>query len=163
MTSPNFIPAHRLASRQRHRRRRLWILACIAYAIGLLGASTSGSALCHEDTDALTGQIATTIEQIDRNQRATERLQDTLAVARATLQANRAVADQPDWSILLAAVADCLDDDVFLTRFDLQPAPKIARPARLPQMPGQPPRAPRPTAPTATNLVALAGFGRLLG
>lgn len=160
MTSPNFIPAHRLAARQRRRRSRLWIVACVAYAIGLLGASTSGSVLWHDDTGALTDRIAATIERIDRDQRATERLQDTLAVARVTLQANRAVADQPDWSILLAAVADCLDDDVFLTRLDLQPAPKIARPPRLPQMPGRPPQPLQPTAPTATNLVTLVGFGR---
>ena len=160
MTSPNFIPAHRLAAQQRRRRRRLWIVACIAYAAGLLVASTGGSALWHDDTDALTGRTAATIEQIDHDERATKRLQDKLAVARVTLQANRAVADQPDWSILLAAVADCLDDDVFLTRFDLQPAPKIVPPPRLPQMPGQPWRPPRPTASTATNLVTLVGFGR---
>ena len=76
----------------------------------------------HKRPEDLAAAIDETVLQTEQVRRTTEQLRRDLQHDEAALQAARELADQPDWSVLLAAVSSQLGDDVFLARVELAPA-----------------------------------------
>lgn len=115
MADSNLIPAYRRDARLRSIRLRQWSITCIVYA-GVLGL---GYGMCRGvwieagDPARELGEVA---EQIDRSNEAIDVLSKELATARLMLDSTLKVADQPDWSVLLALTARTLGDQIVLER-----------------------------------------------
>jgi len=120
MRSVNFIPARRLAARSRRRRRNRWAVTMSVYALMLVGVYGGAYALWGGGHVALADEERRTTLRIEQSKRDIHTLQEELTAGEATLKANRALTDQPDWSILLALVARDLNDEVVLTRCELK-------------------------------------------
>lgn len=121
MTSFNLIPGHRREARRRQRRTRAWAIGCAAYATVLLGAYVLSRATWSGPDSALAGDLVETAAQTEQQSRQVLILRGQIQKARLTLESNRAVGDQPDWSVVLALLARNLDDDLVLKRCKLQP------------------------------------------
>ena len=148
MQAFNFIPTHRLEADHRQHRRRGWIAACVTYGVVLVSLSLGGWMVWWEDAGALADQLATAEDQFVQTRRLADSARDHLAMSEVTLQANRAISDQPDWSVLLALLSETLDDEVFLSTVALAPPMPAAPHAR----PGD-----RAAGPYRLNV---SGYGR---
>jgi hypothetical protein len=73
------------------------------------------------DPDASAAGLRETALRIEKAHQAIEDAQRELATAERTLKANRAVGNQPDWSLLLALLARNLGDQVVLSQCELKP------------------------------------------
>lgn len=114
MKSVNLIPAPRRDSKRRRKHRNICAAACGAYAL-LLAASLGMAYLAWSGVGAsLDEQLAQLDTTIDRAERQASEVRTELAAARATIEANRTVAEQPDWSVLLALLATTTGEDVVL-------------------------------------------------
>ena len=122
MESTNFIPSYRRDLRIRRRRRRGWTVGLTTYAVVLAASSLMAWLAGHKQPEDLAAAIDQTLLQTDQVRRTTEQLRLDLQQDQASLRAARDLADQPDWSVLLAAVSSQLGDDVFLARLELAPA-----------------------------------------
>ena len=151
MTGVNLIPAYRSDTRKRRRRLRRWAALCLGYCVLLGAAYGLCDALFGSDHRALAGEFGKAAQQIAKANRQIQGLQKELAENERLLSANRALADQPDWSLLLAVLAKTLGDQVVLKSCEVKPAwigPGSA--ATL-----------VPAASQATSFVlAVRGFGR---
>ena len=119
--SVNLIPLRRMQARHRDVRVRRWIVITVAYvALLVVGCgvtdvlwSRPGRAISEELT-ALDRQLADLTRQISL-------VQPELAEGKSQLEASRAVAIQPDWSLLLALLSRLRGDSVVLERCVLTP------------------------------------------
>ena len=144
MKSINLIPAARRDAKRRRKHRNACVTACCAYGVVLLGAlglvhvvSTGGRG------EPVAAGLAKAEADIERYQQQSTAARSELAAAKATIEANRTVAEQPDWSILLALLAKATGEDVVLRSVLVAPptnAPMSA--AAAPGKPGAPPPAP---------------------
>lgn len=126
-----------------------------AYAAVLLGAYAVCAGVCGTDDEALDDDLREARIEIDAATHELEQLQGRLEEAKLKLEANRAVGEQPDWSVLLGALAKGLDDEIVLTRCHLKGPDERGRPGA-----GQ---APEPTAAGAGPerfSLETSGFGR---
>lgn len=117
----NFVPAPRRISRQRQSRIKLWIAITCAYSVVLavvfaVFQSMAGSAV--ENVDQELGQVSSDIQSTNQN---ISEVLPSLTESRLTLQASRAVGNQPDWSVLMALVASRLNERVVLSHCSLTP------------------------------------------
>ena len=163
----NLIPAYRHEARRRRSRGRRWVAACVMYAAALVfGYGICQATLGGEDP-RLIEELTASREDVTRADATAARLRPELAEAQAKLDATRAVALQPDWSILLAAMARSLGDDIVLASCTLEtqtinptnaqtPAPAVA-PTAGPNKPGDKPAA---AAERVQVVVNVTGFGR---
>ena len=127
MKTMNFIPVHRQVLRRQRRRRRIWTVVCIAYALPLIGLASAACLVIKDESPVHETQLGITIGKIEQTQQAIREARARLAPARAQLEATESISLRPDWSILLAHVARQLADDVFLSRVELnQPTPSPA-------------------------------------
>jgi len=130
----NLIPASRRQARRRRARRRGWLGLCAVYGALLLAsylvfhlAWGSGDRSVPDELR----QTAATIEQLRVESAEAER---KLAQAQSALSASRAIGTQPELSVLLALLAKSLDDELVLSRCQLewlqQPGPATVRYSR---------------------------------
>ncbi|KPK79721.1 MAG: hypothetical protein AMJ81_12915 [Phycisphaerae bacterium SM23_33] len=158
MIRANLIPAARQEAKQQRARRRAWLGVCGAYA-GLL---LTGYALCAAawgaDGRGLQDQLANEEADIKTSKAELGTLHQKLEQARRKLQANRAVGDQPDWSVLLAVLASSLDDELVLTLCKLHELGQPAEPRPPMRARGVPPAA----APAGQEqfLLTIGGYAR---
>ncbi len=163
MNGVNFIPRARRELAERRSRLRAWTIGSAAYA--LLGAvvfAASGTAAVVEDP-AVAQQLAQLPGEIDTSRRALRNVQAQLAEAHAKLDAARAVAEQPDWSVLLGLLAQSLGEEIVLTSCKLdsdalageRPVPAQRAGAGTKASEPQPPR-----LTAARYTVLLSGLGR---
>jgi len=139
MTVTNFIPTRRRVLRQQRRRRRIWTVVCVAYALPLIGLSATAWMLVDDNGSDYTTQLRLTIGHIEQTREAIRRTNQRLSPARARLVATEAISLRPDWSILLAQVAKQMGEDVFLSRVELaQSKAKSPVPAETPASPVRP-------------------------
>ena len=114
----NLIPSPKLLATQRRKQTRKWAAACLAYSVMLVGVYAGcrmrwgGNDVQGGEMSAVTGVITTYNRQIAAVKNAAPALQ-------AKIDANKAVGQQPDWSILLALLARNLGDDVVLKHCQL--------------------------------------------
>ena len=128
MKNVNLIPAPRREAKLRQRRRRVCMLACGGYAMALALAvggahlfwNGSAGGAGGESVDA---RLAATDGDVKRLERQSDEVRTELLAARATIEANRTVAEQPDWSILLSLLARLTGEDVVLRSIAVGPPP----------------------------------------
>ena len=148
ITPINLVPAPRRIARQRNVRVRRWVIACAAWAVALVLGYAAYRASWDPGPADLPNRIAEQHARAQQLQTAMHTHATQLADTTRLLRANAAVEAQPDWSALLAMIADALGDQVVLTGCNLAPMPA--------------PDAPREQAMLAPigYRVRLRGFGR---
>ena len=151
MKTVNLIPAPRRDAKRRRRHRAVCAAACGAYAL-LLGCAVGVAHLVSPGGgESVEARLAAVDKDIARLERDSSAARAELAVARATVEANRTVAEQPDWSVLLALLAQTTGDDVVLRSISVAPPLASATPAPAAA-------AAKPLAPEV--VLEVAGIGR---
>lgn len=157
MESRNLIPVYRLAARSRRRRLQAWIIGGAVYATVLLAAYGVCRLMWSEDRTVLAAdltQIGAKINETGQTVRGLQRQEETQELA---LRANQALANQPDWSVLLAALPMKLGDDLVLRRCEIRPIntdpPKASGS-------GESVPATVQTGATTAYILKLSGYGR---
>lgn len=123
MKGVNLIPQSLRAARSRRRRMRRWTLACAAYGAALLMSCAVIRGLWSSDSRTLNSDIAATAHRIDDANRMIAGLRVQVADLQEKSRTSTAIADQPDWSILLAALSATTDEELVLREVRLGPAP----------------------------------------
>ena len=157
MRSRNLMPSYRRESARRRRLLKVWAVAVAVYAAALLGATLLGRTLWGVDTAGLALRRQATRLRIEEARRRIQVAEARLAEARRTLQANRRIAGHPDWSLLLALLAQPLGEGAVLRGCILAPA-KGEGPGRGAAL-GPAPTAPTDDRPTGWRL-QINGFAR---
>ena len=123
MNSVNLIPAPRLVARKRRVHLRRCATVCCAWAVASAVAAFAAHAMWRQADDSRADErLSTVSDDIARTERAISVAKTQLAAAQSTLRANQAIANQPDWSILLAVLARGIGDDVVLRSCHVHPA-----------------------------------------
>ena len=149
MKSVNLIPAHRTAAKRRRVHLRRCAAGCAAWAVLSAVAAGAAHAMWRTADDSVAAErLAAVNDEIERTERAIASARVKLAAAQSTLRANQAIANQPDWSILLAVLAKGIGDDVVLKSCHVRPIPAAGSP-----------EARRSAAPAAVAPGAPAGSG----
>ncbi len=120
MTCINLIPAHRIERRMFRVRLRRWCAGCTIYCVVAWSVCVAYTAAYDRTGDDLGRGIATTAIQITEVNDAIASVQLQLSEAERKLNASRAVTLQPDWSVLLALLADSRGKNVVLNFCQVQ-------------------------------------------
>lgn len=132
MKSVNLIPALRRDAKRRRAHVAVAAAACGAYAAVLacgLGAAHLVWAADRGAAEGVARRLDTTHDDIRRLTGRAAELRAELTRARATLEANRTIAEQPDWSVLMALLAGTTGDDVVLRSVSVAPPPATSNTA----------------------------------
>ena len=121
MTRANLIPARRLEKRRRIRRAQAWAVALGAYGALLIGAYVACFAFGQDDSGAIFKDMSETTARFRASGEQIQELRTSVAEASQQLAAARLLAQNPDWSLLLAMVARSLSTEVVLERCSLAP------------------------------------------
>lgn len=121
MRSPhiNLIPVDRRRAARCRTRIRAWLVIGTTYALFLVVATLVVRLVWSFDNGALEQELAEVTSARNQNDLDVIRLKRQIRQLRADVEANRAVSDQADWSILLALLAAELDDQIVLRRCQL--------------------------------------------
>jgi len=134
----NLIPAPRREARARRRHLRALGTVVGAYAAVVLAGYAVCFALSDDGAEAVARQMTRTQGEVSEHRREVRRLGAQIATVRRELAATRSVAQHPDWSLLLAVLAETLSDELVLERCALEPIeppPGRARDAPDPNSP----------------------------
>jgi hypothetical protein len=143
MKAINLIPAARRDAKRRRKHRNVCATACGAYAALLAGAlGVAYLVLSREAGEPVAARLTSAGAEIDRVQKQIAAARAELAASNATIEANRTVAEQPDWSVLLALLAQTTGDDVVLRSVVVAPPPGAAIPSATQGKPASPAAAP---------------------
>ena len=157
MISVNLIPMHRRQQRRLRARRAGWIIAASAYAVLLTGTYGIWRYAWSDDSD-LGSRIAKLQDGIDETNRNIERVGFSLNETRVSLIIEQSVNGQPDWSMLLAMLADLRGDDIVLKNCLVDAASETIR-ERAPEPAVGVIAAPQVAGPERA-VVRLQGYGR---
>jgi hypothetical protein len=150
MKNVNLIPAPRRDAKRRRKQRTTCALVCGAYAVVLL-LGVGVAQLAFRGSGAVLGErINAAANDIRRLEKQTDEARIELASARATIEANRTVAEQPDWSVILALLAKTTGNDVVLKTVTI--ALPISTTNTIPSQ--------GTTAPPPEYVLDVAGVGR---
>jgi len=127
----NLIPGPRRHAKACRRLMRMWVGAAVAWAVVLLAVcALSRGMIGPAPASASSAQDS---EKVREDTRATRRAiltcERQIAEVRESLQSIQAIGQQPDWSVLLAVVAEKLGEDVVLEACRLQEAGTAAKAA----------------------------------
>jgi hypothetical protein len=159
MKTINLIPAPRLQARH----RRLQLLRCAAGCVAYAGALGVATVICQAVLEKSDPQVQNRLTAvgltIDHTTRSIASTRSELDAAMSTLRASRSIAEQPDWSGLLAILASKAGDDIVLKGCLVRPR-EPERPAAAPD-PKKPGPKPAPAPPSEpVMIVALSGLGK---
>ncbi len=112
MKSRNLMPPFRMVKRRVQTALRWWTLAGGLYALLLVVTYAVFWAKFHHPREDLAGQIEAVSSTIAQSRKACDVQQRILSAALVEQAANRSMGNQPDWSVLLTALADELGDDI---------------------------------------------------
>lgn len=144
MEAVDLIPSTRRELLRRRMRARAWIGTGCAYAVLLACALAGAAAAWPRDQETPSAALAAaTVENEQHRSRLTE-MSAEIAQKQRELAANKAVGNQPDWSILLALVAEALGPEAALREANLVTQIEAPEPAS-----GTP--APPPAGPAAAQ------------
>ncbi len=164
MTIANLIPAHRSDSRKRRIRIRRWGALCASYGVLLVVCYASCHVLWGTKNEGLAAELAATSTKISNTRLSIVSLQKQLRSAQLELEANRAVGNQPDWSVLLTTLARNLGDEVFLSGWTLAPVKSETDSSGTPSRGEKPSGGKRLVAAGQRQYVLrLTGYGRSFG
>jgi Tfp pilus assembly protein PilN len=148
MNRVNLIPPHRRRAKARRTRLRNWIAINIGYALilGLAGVTVCAQSFA---TKAPAGALMAANRDIDLEKSQLSATRAAIAHAQQIIALSKGVSDQPDWSRLLAPLANSLGDDILLNRCELS--------AIKNDSPGNPqPKEPQDTSHMSLHLAGLA-------
>src|SRR3954465_2261943 len=114
MKSVNLIPGPRRDAKRRRKHRKVCAAACGAYGLLLAAAGGAAHFVGPGSGESLNERLALADNDIRRYERQVNDSRVELNAARATVEANRTVAEQPDWSVLLALLGSVKGEDVVL-------------------------------------------------
>ena len=154
MVGVNLIPAYRHGARRRSKRLRRWTGVCAAYAAVLLVVYGGARAVWGGGGRAIEEEAARAAVQISESAERITQLQQKLFESQRLLAANRVLADQPDWSLLLAMLSDALGEEIVLKSCKLHPAGAPRGPAAFLSGPA--------ADPEGGFRLAITGYGRSL-
>jgi hypothetical protein len=104
---------------------------CAAWAVLSAAAASATRAVWNDAHDGQAEErLAAVADDIARTERAMAEMRNSLAAAQSTLRAHEAIANQPDWSVLLAVLAQKIGDDVVLKGIRVHPAGATAAAGR---------------------------------
>jgi len=148
MKSVNLIPAPRLVAKRRRVHLRRCAAGCAVWAVMSVIAAGATQAMWRTAADPQAEErLALVADEIERTDRAIAATRAQLAAAQSTLRAKEAIANQPDWGVLLAVLAQSIKQDVVLKNCHVHPAGR---------RPGEVRRAPAAVAPSASSSTGAA-------
>ncbi len=115
------MPAWRIERRSRLNRMRTWATVLGIYGVLLGGAYAACLAFGADDGKVVLEQMRQSTARFGKAGKEIRGLRASLTEASRRIAASRALAQNPDWSLLLAMVARDLSDDVVLERCSLAP------------------------------------------
>ena len=121
MARDNLIPARRREKRYRIRRVQKWATALGAYGVLLICAYVACFAFGQDDSGAIVKEMSETTERFRASAKQIHELRESVTESSQRLAAVRVLAQNPDWSLLLAMVANNLTKEVVLDRCSLAP------------------------------------------
>lgn len=126
----DLIPMPIRVARRRGARVRTWASICGTYVCILVCAYGAVAAAIDSDPSGIADRLALRVRENGKQQAQVKETTAELQSAQRVLDANHAVGDQPDWSILLAMVSLKTEDRVVLRAFQITPqnAPATAEP-----------------------------------
>lgn len=141
----NLIPFRRLESRRRKALRRRWIAGCSVYAAIVAVAGGAALAIDTQTGSDLQARLASAASEVDRASTDVSKVRGDLDRVSSVLRSSRAIAEQPDWSYLLALMAGKAGPEVTLKGCTVRPRVAATPTAAKP---GAKPAAKAPTDPT---------------
>jgi Tfp pilus assembly protein PilN len=120
----NLIPERRRLARRRRGRCRVWAASALGYSVLVVAVCFMYRGLgAHADTKALAEELAGLDAELIQIQAEQSAIKPELSEQKLILAAGRSITDQPDWSRLLAYLADeALGDTIVLSGCSLSPA-----------------------------------------
>ena len=122
MTRANLIPMHVRKARASRACARRWFAGVLTYGLVLAAMSAGVRATMATGARDLSEEIAAAASRAGQLEQEISAARLQLAEKGASRAAAEAIADQPDWSHLLAIVTDALEEDVVLRGFALTPS-----------------------------------------
>lgn len=155
MQALNFIPFGRLENRRRKVLRRRWIVGCTAYAGLVVLAGAAALAVDTQTSSGVQARLQATSQEVDRVAADVAVVRTDFDRANALLRSSRAIAEQPDWSSLMALLASKAGGEVILKGCAVRPLqpPTMTNVRAGPQAK---PAKPQPVDPTL--LVNISGL-----
>ncbi len=158
MHSFNLIPAHRILKRKRALRLSIWMSISVCYgALVIVFCHVSVARYKVANQHDLETQVQTVINEIATSKRNLTALKQEYDEAERVLQAANALGSQPDWSILLTALASHMGDNIVLQSCVLMPL----IPPPSPDAPTESP--PHDPQGVTGYSLKVTGFGRTQG
>jgi len=117
----NLIPAPRRQARARRARLRSWGVVLVFYTAAVLAGYAACYALKDDESEAMLRESRQASDDVRDCRQEMRRLGVHVAAVERELTATRAVAQHPDWSLLLAVLAKTLSDEVVLEYCALTP------------------------------------------
>lgn len=114
MTGINLIPTHRLLAMQRRIRARLWIRIDSICICVLLIICAIVMPLFNQSASSVVDELVFLDKKSTGMNRSISALLPELSEAKLTLDASRAMQKQPDWSVLLALLANLQGDQIVM-------------------------------------------------
>ena len=146
MPDLDFIPISRRIAHRRRQRQRRWVNICAVYVLLVMAGC---AVLLAEEwighTASVEMELARTIDRIQLSSTQLSDMRRRAKEAEKTLTASQRVSTQPDWSILLAALASKTGEEIVLRRCRVRPSDPSAGAADV-------------DAPSM--LVQVSGYGR---
>jgi Tfp pilus assembly PilM family ATPase/Tfp pilus assembly protein FimT len=150
----NLIPKARRMTKHRRQRKRMWATVIGTYALSVL-ICILGSRLMHVfDSRALASQVELLQSQIDMARNEAKSLRTQLKQVRDAWETANTVNNQPDWSLLLALLADIAGDDIELRMCEIGTAMGNMSTREIPP-PAALPLAGADSSPSATSANAM--------
>ncbi len=119
MDGVDLIPSPRRELHMRRRRVRAWVGAGSAYAVLLGGTLAGAAAAWPRDQETPAATLASLATENEGHRRQFTLLSQEISQKQRELAANRAVGNQPDWSVLLALLAEALGPEAALREVEL--------------------------------------------
>ena len=112
-SSVNLIPSPKRLAAQRRRRTRCWVATCAVYILTIAAVYLS-CRIRWGGSDLRADEMTRISAEKDGFSRRRTAVKGAVAALRAKIDANNAVGQQPDWSILLALLARNMGSEVVL-------------------------------------------------
>lgn len=153
----NLIPFRRLERRRQRTLRRWWFVGCAGYAVTVAVAAAAALTYDSRSGSGVQSRLAAVGVEVDRGSADVSQVTLELDQTSSVLRSSRAIAEQPDWSSLLALLAAKAGEDVTLKGCSVRPrqTSAVAAPRPAPGVAGASPA----VAHDPTLIVNVLGLG----
>lgn len=134
----NLLPLARRRAARRRLRTRLWAAVGAAWAGTIIAVYIPFAATKQREDAAIEGGMAQVSQRIDSATKILAALRSQNLAAVTTLTAARAVADHPDWGVLLDMLGRTRGEGIVLERVELTPVSPSSARAQAPADPAVP-------------------------